>query len=204
MTEEDYDQLMNIRTGMSLKDMNRTMNIHYHPYEPTPYSALEKLFHQYELKSSDHVVDFGCGKGRLVFYIHHLFQASVTGVEMNETLYEEAIENKEYYLENSHETEDGIQFQCCLAEEYEIDPMDNRFYFFNPFSIQVFYKIINNILLSMEKAERDVELVLYYPSEEYIMFLENQTIFELKEQVQLPGLYENNPAEKFLVYSVPY
>ncbi|KZZ83753.1 class I SAM-dependent methyltransferase [Bacillus sp. SJS] len=202
--EEEYEQLMNIRTGIHLEDIKQKMNVHYNPYEPTPYAALDILFQQYKLDSSDQIVDFGCGKGRLAFYIHYFFHAAVTGVEMSEALYNEAVENKDYYVEQVPDGEEQIQFCCCLAEEYDIHPLDNRFYFFNPFSIQVFYKIIRNILLSMEQSGRDVELVLYYPSEEYIMFLENQTIFELKEEIQLPGLYENNPSEKFLVYWVPY
>ena len=57
------------------------------------------------------------------------------------------------YLKKHKNSEDQIHFQCCLAEEYQINPSDNRFYFFNPFSIQIFMKIINNILISVEKSD---------------------------------------------------
>ncbi|KAB7705301.1 methyltransferase [Bacillus aerolatus] len=198
MKEQFYDELLNIKTRGDQKGFNQSF--HYHRYEPTPYSALEKLFNQYELKSSDRIVDFGCGKGRLNFYINYLFNATVVGVEMNEAFYQEAVENRNSYLKKTKNSIDKVQFHCCLAEEYQIAPLDNRFYFFNPFSIQIFMNIINKILISAEKSEREIELVLYYGSEDYIYFLENSTSFELKEEVIRPGVYEHNPYERFLIY----
>jgi SAM-dependent methyltransferase len=202
MKEMNYDELLNIETEGNQRGYNKSF--HYHRYEPTPYSALEKLFAEYELTSSDHIVDFGCGKGRLNFFIHHLFQSSVTGVEMNEKLFEEALENKANYLLKAKENKGGIQFHCCLAEKYEINPLDNTFYFFNPFTIPIFWKIINNILVSVEEFKREVDVILYYPSEDYIYYLENHTSFELIKEVQLPGLYENNTNERFLIYRLAY
>src|SRR5690606_10952930 len=99
---------------------------HYHRYEPTPYIAFEELFNHYELKSSDRIVDFGCGKGRLNFFIHYLFNATVVGVEMNEPYYLEALENKKKYLQKTKNRKDNIHFQLCYAEEYKIDPLDNK------------------------------------------------------------------------------
>ncbi|WP_028403434.1 methyltransferase [Ectobacillus panaciterrae] len=202
MKEKLYDELLNIKTGGDQKGFNKSL--HHHRYEPTPYSALEKLFNQYELKSSDRIVDFGCGKGRLNFYINYLCNATVVGIEMNKTFYQEAVENRNSYLKKTKNSKDKIHFHCCFAEEYQIDPLDNRFYFFNPFSIHIFMNIINNILLSVEKSEREIELVLYYPSEDYIYFLENYTSFELKEEIILLGLYEHNPHERFLIYKLVY
>lgn len=202
MKEQFYDELLNIKTCGDQKGFNKSF--HYHRYEPTPYHALEKLFTKYELKNSDRIVDFGCGKGRLNFYVNYLYRSSVVGIEMNETLYQEAIGNRSRYLEKYKDQQGCIHFQCCLAQEYEIDPSDNRFYFFNPFSIQIFMKIINNVLRSVERVERDIELILYYGSDDYIFFLENQTPFELKEEIPLHGLYEKDDSERFLIYRLAY
>jgi hypothetical protein len=198
MKEHYYDKLLNIKTGGEQKGFPNSY--HYHRYEPTPYRAIEELFERYEVKSSDRVVDFGCGKGRLNFYIHHFFKASVVGVEMNEIFYQDAVENCKSYMKKHRTSKGKIQFYCCLAEEYAIHPSDNRFYFFNPFSIQIFMTIIRNILLSFEKEPRELELFLYYPSEDYIHFLENKTPFELKEEVFLKDLYENSPYERFSIF----
>ena len=202
MREQEYDELLNIRTSGDQKGFNQSF--HYHRYEPTPYSALETLFKTYEIKPEDRVVDFGCGKGRLNFFIHYLFNATVTGIEMNETFYQQAIENRSLYLDKFGKRKGKIQFYCCLAEDYNIDMLDNRFYFFNPFSIQIFRRIINNILLSRESFPRDIELVLYYVSEDYIYFLENQSVFELKQEILIPNLYEHNQNERFLIYRLAY
>jgi len=110
------------------------------------------------------------------------------------------MDNRDRYARKARNSKGKIQFQCCLAQEYEIDPHDNRFYFFNPFSVQVFMNVVNNILLSVEETGREVDIILYYPSEDYIFFLENQTAFELKKEVRLPGAYEKNGNERFLVY----
>lgn len=198
MKEYYYDKLFNIKTGGDQEGFNKSL--HYHRYEATPYSALEELFNNYGLNSSDQVVDFGCGKGRLNFYINHLFNATVVGVEMNEAYYQNAVENRINYLKKMNNGKGKIHFNCCLAEEYQINSLDNRFYFFNPFSLQIFRKVINNILISVEKSERDIELILYYPSEEYVYLLENYTTFDLKAEVILPHLYEHDPNERFLVY----
>ncbi|WP_458414725.1 methyltransferase [Schinkia sp. CFF1] len=198
MKEHYYDKLLNIKTVGLQKNDNASL--HYHRYEPTPYIALEALFNDYEVKASDHIVDFGCGKGRLNFYIHYFFHASVKGIEMNQAFYQEAIDNRTTYLKKYKKNKEKIQFHCCLAEEYEIGSLDNRFYFFNPFSIQIFMAVIINILLSVGESQRVIELVLYYASEDYVYFLENHTAFELQKEILVPGLYENDPYERFLIY----
>lgn len=196
MKEYYYDKLLNIKTKEVQQGFHKSL--HYHRYEPTPYSALEVLFEDYKLKNSDHIVDFGCGKGRLNFYIHYFFGASVVGVEMDEELYQAAIQNQKTYSKKTNR--EKVYFLCCLAEEYEVQPVDNRFYFFNPFSVQVFRKIVHNILRSYEQSPREIELVLYYPAEEYIYFLEKETAFEWIAEVVLPFVYEKNPNERFLIY----
>ncbi len=200
MDDHFYDGMLNIKTTGEQKGF--TQSVHYHRYEPTPYSALKYLFEQYELKSTDQVVDFGCGKGRLNFYVNHLFNATVTGIEMNGSFYQEAMKNRNHYLKKHKKSFEKIHFRCGLAEEYEIDRADNRFYFFNPFSIQIFIKVINNILESRENSDRNIQLILYYPSEDYIDFLENKTPFELKEEIVLPVIYRYNLNERFLIYQI--
>ncbi|WP_046721898.1 class I SAM-dependent methyltransferase [Heyndrickxia coagulans] len=198
MNDAYFDGILHIKTTGEQKGFNASL--HYNRYEPTPYHALCELFDHYELDKSDHVVDFGCGKGRLNFYIHHLFRATVTGIEMNEGLYREALENKKRYERKFPVQPARIRFKCCLAENYKILPEDNRFYFFNPFSVQIFMKVVQNILRSVEEAHRETDIILYYPSQDYIYFLEDHTPFEKKLEVPLTLLYEHNPYEKFVVY----
>lgn len=202
MREQLMDEMLNIKTGEDLRGIHPSF--HYHRYEPTPYSALEVLFANYELKSSDRIVDFGCGRGRLNFYLNYFYNATVVGVEMNEIFHQEAVANRENYLKKTKKSIEKIHFYCCLAEEYEVKPLDNRFYFFNPFSVQVFMNVVKNILVSIEESQREIEIILYYPSEDYIYYLENYSSFRLRKEVTLPGLYEKNPNERFLIYRLDY
>ncbi|MTH54282.1 SAM-dependent methyltransferase [Bacillus mangrovi] len=204
MKEAYYDHIMNVKTGRNQKEILQAVHYHYHRYEPTPYRALEALYETYKLDKQDRVVDFGSGKGRIIFYTHYLFGCTVTGIEMNKGLFEGALDNLERYGKKTKRSRETIHFENILAEEYPLHPEDNRFYFFNPFSIQIFITIVNSILLSIEKSPREVELVLYYPSEEYILYLENQTAFELTEEVLVPELYDANPSERFMIYRISY
>lgn len=200
MKDNLYDKLLNIKTTKSQQGFHKSF--HYHRYEATPYEALETLISQYTFHKHDKIVDFGCGKGRLNFFLHDHCQAAVTGIEMNEEYYQEALVNRDRYLKKHANQKDKIQFYCCLAEEYIMAPEDNRFYFFNPFSLQIFIKVIQNILKSVEMYKREVELILYYPSEEYVYYLENQTVFELKQEIRLKELYPQNENERFLIYQL--
>ncbi|WP_391118604.1 class I SAM-dependent methyltransferase [Psychrobacillus sp. L3] len=198
MKEQEHDRLLRIKTE-GIREWQH-QSAHYNRYEATPYIALEALFDEYDCASTDQFVDFGCGKGRFPFYIHHHLHVSVTGVEMSGQLYQESMENLVNYMGRSKQTRAYIGFERMLAEEYKVDFKDNRFYFFNPFSLQIFQKVISNILQSVEKHARSVDVILYYPTPEYIQFLEERTAFELLKEVKVQELYEQNSNERFIIF----
>lgn len=198
MKEQDHDRLLRIKTE-GIREWQH-QSAHYNRYEATPYMALEALFDEYVCTTSDTFVDFGCGKGRFSFYVHHHLHLSVTGVEMNGQLYQEALENLTKYMERAKNSRASIQFEHIFAEGYDIEPDDNRFYFFNPFSIQIFQKVISNILLSVEQYPRSIDVILYYPTSEYIQFLEGNTTFKLVKEVRVPELYDQNNNERFVIF----
>lgn len=194
MLERKYDQKLRIRT-----DGVRELDVkHHNRYEATPYEALDTFFRVYKLHENDRVVDFGCGRGRAMFYMHHHFQVPVTGIEADDLTFEEALQNKTSYLYGRSENEPSIQFEYGLAEMYEIKPDDNRFYFFNPFTLPIFKKVVYNILQSVNKKSRTVELILYYPLPEFNHFLQSNTPFELINQVKVPKIH--GKYGKFAIY----
>lgn len=198
MNEKEYDQFLHIKTVGTLELLSQS--VHYNRYEATPYLALDELFNDYELANKDRVVDFGCGKGRLSFYLHHRFRSASIGIEMNGRLYQDACNNLNSYLNNAKQSSHGIEFENCLAQDYVVKPEDNRFYFFNPFSTQIFMKVVDNILRSVEWHKRTIDLILYYPTTDYIQFLETRTNFEFMKEVKVQGLYEHNENERFLIF----
>ncbi len=200
MNELAYDRHLNIVTAGNQPGF--TDSLHHNRYEPTPYELLDRLFQDYRLMPEDRLVDVGCGKGRLNFYVHHLFGVESAGIEMNPVFYEEALENKKQYTKTHKVSENMIEFYNGLAQNYPIQARDNKFYFFNPFSVQVFISFINRLLHSAETAPRTVELILFFAPQEYSDFLENSTVFELVEEVQLTGFHKE-PRERFLIYRLP-
>ena len=198
MHDRKYDKLLGIKT-IGLREWRDAKTL-YNRYEATPYKALDKLFNAYKLKKTDKVVDFGCGRGRVLFYIHNKFHAQVTGIEANDTTYEEALKNKHRYRKNAKHIKAPIKFEYGLAESYKIEPRDNKFYFFNPFSVKIFRQVIKNIIDSVEKNQRSVELIIYYPLPEYKHFLKTKTPFQLINKVRVSG--GKDKLEKFAIYRV--
>lgn len=196
MGERKFDQSLNIRT-VGLREW-RDSSLPYHRYEATPYRALDQLFSKYHLSDTDQLVDFGCGRGRVLFYIHQRFQIPVTGVEVNELTLNEALRNKRSYRRRASRIPAPIRLEYGLAEQYEIQPEDNRFFFFNPFSVQIFRQVVSNIVESAQKFPRAVDLILYYPTPEYKRFIHNETNFKLFNKVKVSGA--KDPLEKFLLY----
>ncbi|MCT2343682.1 SAM-dependent methyltransferase [Niallia taxi] len=196
MKGKDYDKILRIKTEGEQAGFNSSL--HYHRYEPTPYEYLKVFFEEYQLQPEDRLVDFGCGKGRMQFLLHHLFQLKSVGIEMNEVFYADAERNKQSYFRSNKKQED-IQFLLCKAEEYAIDPADTIFYFFNPFSIKIFTKVINNILFSTEQYERSIKIILYYPSDEYIFLLDEHPSFVRETVFSIP-IFPKESREKFAVY----
>jgi len=123
---------------------------------------------------------------------------------MDENFYNECIKNKKDYLTNNKREENKINFLCTLAQEYKIQDIDNKFYFFNPFSVQIFMKVLDNILISFENKPRKIHIILYYPSDDYIYYLENCTPFMQVKEVRLDNLYNSDNQERFLVYELSY
>jgi hypothetical protein len=199
MKQYKYDKLLGIKTAEN-KFLIVPPSLHYNPYEPTSYEALEAFLEHYPINENDVFVDFGSGKGRTNFFLHHFTGATAKGIEMDDEFIEDAIVNREHYYRKYPHAEKNLEFIACLAEEYRITEEDNRFYFFNPFSVQIFTKVVNNILSSVAKYPRTVDILLYYPHAEFIDYLEKNNVFELVQEIKLSGFYEKNNNERILIY----
>lgn len=198
MTEKQFEKLLCINTIKEQKNFNES--IHYNRYEATPYNALDLFFKEYPCSSTDYIIDFGCGKGRLAFFANHFYNANVTGIEMNVEYYNSCLDNKSSYISTHPNTVNKIHFINDFAQKYSLSAKDNKFYFFNPFSVQIFINVINNILISFEKFQRNIDIILYYPSDDYIYHLENFTPFKFEGSVKIPMLFDKDSRELFLVY----
>ena len=63
-----WDILLRIRTT-GFDSSNSDM--HHYPYEPTDYRVLERLAESGYINKRNVLVDYGCGKGRVDYYLSH-------------------------------------------------------------------------------------------------------------------------------------
>ena len=146
-------------------------------YDPTPYVVLEELVKLDLIKKDDVVVDYGCGKGRIGFFLNNHVGCKVIGVDHSERLLKVANKNLERYGDNG-----DILFVHSKAEEYIPDGA-NCFYFFNPFSTKIFRQVLKRIEESKEKNPREILIFFYYSTIEYITYLPTEPRLELIKSV---------------------
>jgi len=170
---------------------------YHHPYEPTPYSVLERLTASGLISNDDVVLDYGCGKGRVGFFLSYRTKAKTIGIEYDKRIYQGALENQKTAKAKAN-------FVLTRAEEYEV-PFDvNRCYFFNPFDLVILHKVMARIMESWYKHPREVFLFFYYPADEYISYLMTVDALEFYDEIECDDLFaSNDPRERIMIFQLP-
>ncbi|MBR2062866.1 MAG: SAM-dependent methyltransferase, partial [Anaerotignum sp.] len=95
------------------------------------------------------------------------------------------------------------EFVLARAEEYEVLSEVNRYYFFNPFSVEILRKVMAKIMESHEKDPREMLLFFYYPSQEYLSYLMEVDGLELYDEIACGDLFEgNDQRERVMVFQM--
>ena len=170
---------------------------HHHPYEPTPYCVLERLADSGFFGKDDVVLDYGCGKGRVGFFLSHRTKAKTIGIEYDEHIYAGALENKKTAKAKA-------DFVLSRAEEYEVPAEINRCYFFNPFSVEILHKVMARIIESYYENPREIFLFFYYPADEYISYLMTVDELEFYDEIECDDLFPGkDPRERIMIFQLP-
>ena len=191
--ESTWDKLLQIRT--TGRD-ELGADAYHHPYEPTPYSVLERLVKSGLIGKDDVVLDYGCGKGRVGFFLSHQTRAKTIGIEYDSRIYQDAIHNRET---------SGVKpdFVLTRAEAYEVPPDVNRCYFFNPFSVEILQAVCARILESWYETPREIFLFFYYPADEYISYLMTLDELEFYDEIECDDLFAGDLRERILIFQLP-
>ena len=80
-----WEKRLNIRTGAGSYEKDDS---NHSRYEPTGYAVLERLAESGYIGRQNVLVDYGCGKGRVGFYLSYTAGCRTIGVEYNQELYE--------------------------------------------------------------------------------------------------------------------
>ena len=194
--ENSWDKILQIKT-VGRDDTNS--DEYRYPYEPTPYSVLERLAATDLFGKDDVVLDYGCGKGRVGFFLSYRTQAKSIGIEYDKGIYQSALENQK----TAHKRAKA-DFVLTRAEEYEVPPEVNRCYFFNPFSVEILQKVMARIIDSYYADPREILLFFYYPSDEFMCYLMTLDELEFYDEIECGDLFEvNDSRERIMVFELP-
>ena len=172
---------------------------YHHPYEPTPYCVLERLAESGLFREEDVVLDYGCGKGRVGFFLGCRTKAKTIGIEYDPHIYEGAEENRKTTISRIKP-----EFVLTRAEAYPVPPEVNRCYFFNPFSVEILHKVMARILQSWYESPREMYLFFYYPSDEFIACLMTVEELEFYDEIECDDLFEGyDERERVLIFLLP-
>lgn len=190
-----WDKLLRIKTtgrDDSMADQYR------YPYEPTPYSVLERLAGSGYISKRNVLLDYGCGKGRVDFYLSYQTRCRTMGIEYDPRMYERALSNQQTAVSGRR-----ASFVLVNAEQYPVPAEVDRCYFFNPFSVEILQKVMARILDSYYENPRNIQLYFYYPSDEYVAYLMTQELLMFVDEIDCGNLFEGkDPREKILIFEI--
>ena len=193
--ETRWDKLLHIRT-MGRDDSNADR--YRYPYEPTPYSVLERLANAGYMRKGNTLLDYGCGKGRVDFFLSYQTRCASIGIEYDERIYEKAAENHTLAVSSGR-----VTFELANAEYYQVPESVDCAYFFNPFSLELLKRVVGRILDSYYANLREMQLFFYYPTDEYISYM--MTVDELMfvDEIDCKDLFPgNDPREKIVIFEL--
>ena len=193
------DTLLGIRTtGRDESHADQSNN----PYEPTPYAVLERLANSGLVGKRNLLVDYGCGKGRVGLYLAYQARCRSVGIDRDPQLLGAARRNAAAapFLRGPYAAE-RVAFELADAADYDPPANADRFYFFNPFSADVFRQALARIERSLDAAPRDALLLLYYPDGAYTALLDRTPWLEPANGIDCRDLFGGgDPREVVAAY----
>ena len=133
-------------------------------YEPAGWLVLKPVLQKRSLREHDVFLDYGCGKGRVLYMAAKYPFKRVIGVELSDVLTEIARKNIARALPRL--TCKNIEVISRDALQYEV-PDDVTYVFFNnPFHGEIFTGVISKVLESLRRRPRTLRIIYYSPTEE--------------------------------------
>lgn len=193
--DNKWDKLLHIKTMG--RDDSQSDQYRY-PYEPTPYAVLQRLANTGLIRKNNMLLDYGCGKGRVDFFLSYQTRCRCLGVEYDERIYEKAMENQKEAVSKGR-----VLFTLADAEQFTLPEQIDRIYFFNPFSIEILRKVIARIMESYYEYPRQILCFFYYPSDEYLTYLMTVDEMMFADEIDCSDLFGgDNERERVMIFEI--
>jgi len=145
-----------ITIGGSKFDDNLSLHKDGIAYQATPYDLIKKLIDYLKVTPDDVFIDFGCGKGRVVFSIARYKLKKVIGVELRKDLADIAMRN----LRNLKSNKTLVEIINADAATFAVND-GTMFFMFNPFGQATLDSIVQNIKNSLVANPRSIRITYY-------------------------------------------
>ncbi len=137
-------------------------------YQPTMALSFNRLLDTVPLPPDSVLVDFGCGKGRVLLLAVLRGIRKAVGIEFSPELCEIARNNIKIV-----EQATGSPLNIAVIEgdvtQYEIEEDQNVFFFFNPFDDVVLEAVVKNMKKSLHRKPREIAVIYYNPVHSHIL-----------------------------------
>lgn len=166
----DFKYKTDTRNRISLEDLTVTGENKEHGsfYQPTMALSFNRLLDTIPLPSESVLVDFGCGKGRVLLLAALRGIKKAVGIEFSPELCEIARNNVRIV-----EQATGSCLNISVIEgdvtHYEIEDDQNIFFLFNPFDDVILEAVVKNIQLSLRRRPREIAMIYYNPVHSHIL-----------------------------------
>lgn len=151
--------------GIASHDLERGNGL----YRPVSEDLFQEAMSLLKIDPSKfHFIDYGSGKGKVLVMASHLPFREVVGIEFSPVLHEAALAN----LRTFHSTDRrcrNVNAVCGNAMEYFPPAAPLICFFFNPFSAEVWMRVLEKLHLSWKARPRPI----------YIVYANQRTIKEL-------------------------
>jgi precorrin-6B methylase 2 len=174
---------------------------HFHPertwYLPSDWRDMRRALRGIEVGPTDVFVDFGSGKGRMLYQAARYPFGRVIGVEISDRLTEIARENIE---KNRHKLRcQRIELVTADAVDFAIPDDMTVAYFYHPFSGDTFKNVIDHVVRSLDRRPRRLTIIYQIPlMEEHLLstgrFEVLRTVKYRPDDPRRMTVYQSRPA----------
>lgn len=132
-------------------------------YEPSSRLWLSRILRSYEIGSDDVFIDYGSGKGRVVYQAARRPFGRVLGVDLSESATEMAranIDGRRHRLR--------CQDVVLVSDDATTWPLPddvNFVYLYNPFEGEIFQAALDRIVDSLDRRPRRMRFIYAFPTE---------------------------------------
>ena len=150
-SESKYEK----RIGIDTIKFKRSESVDFFHYQGASYLVLDRIFRELEDYRDFRFTDIGSGKGRVAFMAEHNGFRDIVGIELDQTLYQESLQNLSLHRQKFPESK--IKFFNSNALDYHYEDQKTVYFLFNPFSGRILEQFIRKVL-----AETKSETVFVY------------------------------------------